>query len=278
MTIALSRVAFNLGIGTGATVGGFVVGSGHHAGLFQALYLLDAVTFVGYALVVLVAVPNVAPPSAAAEDAVRADFRTVARDSVFVRLMAANVGLVVVGYSLLGNILGPFAKAHTAVGPREIGVLFLVNTAFIVLAQLPATRVVKRLGRTPALAGMCALWALACLAVLPSTALPAAAATLLLAGVAIAFAIGECVHFIVLGPIVVDLAPPRLLGRYMSVYALTFTAGLALGPAIGATLLAASPDAVWWAGAATAALIGAWLLRLRIAEPEALPQPAVETA
>ena len=36
-----------------------------------------------------------------------------------------------------------------------------------------------------------------------------------------------------LGPIVADLAPPHLLGRYMSLYGLTFTAGVALGPAVG---------------------------------------------
>jgi len=49
----------------------------------------------------------------------------------------------------------------------------------------------------------------------------------------------------------------------------TFTAGVALGPAVGGALLATSPDAVWWGGALTAALIGAGLLRLgdRIPDP-----------
>jgi len=82
-------------------------------------------------------------------------------------------------------------------------------------------------------------------------------------------AIAECAQFIVLGPIVADLAPPHLLGRYMSLYGLTFTAGVALGPAVGGALLATSPDAVWWGGALAAALIGAGLLRLgdRIPDP-----------
>jgi MFS family permease len=90
-----------------------------------------------------------------------------------------------------------------------------------------------------------------------------------LAGVAIVIAIGECAQFIVLGPIVADLAPPHLLGRYMSLYGLTFTAGVALGPAVGGALLATSPDAVWWGGALAVALIGAGLLRLgdRITRP-----------
>jgi len=55
----------------------------------------------------------------------------------------------------------------------------------------------------------------------------------------------------------------------MSLYGLAFTAGVALGPAVGGALLATSPDAVWWGGALAAALTGAGLLRLgdRIPDP-----------
>jgi len=64
----------------------------------------------------------------------------------------------------------------------------------------------------------------------------------------------------------------------MSLYGLAFTAGVALGPAVGGALLATSPDAVWWGGALAAALTGAGLLRLgdRIPDPllrERRPQP-----
>ena len=96
-------------------------------------------------------------------------------------------------------------------------------------------------------------------------------------------AVGECAQFIVLGPIVADLAPPHLLGRYMSLYGLTFTAGVALGPAVGGALLATSPDAVWWGGALAAALIGAGLLRLGDRIPDPLlqaqcPPPQADSA
>jgi MFS family permease len=86
-------------------------------------------------------------------------------------------------------------------------------------------------------------------------------------------AIGECAQFVVLGPLVAELAPPRLLGRYMSLYGLSFTAGVALGPAVGGTLLATSPDAVWWGGALTLALTAAGFLRLG----RRIPDPLLQT-
>src|ERR1700687_5755563 len=54
---ALNRVAGNFGIGSGATVAGFIVASAQGLGSFQILYLFDAVTFAGFVLIVLAAVP-----------------------------------------------------------------------------------------------------------------------------------------------------------------------------------------------------------------------------
>src|SRR5437879_1687246 len=100
--------------------------------------------------------------------------------------------------------------------------------------------------RTHAFAAASALFAVSLLAVLPATLTHSElAATSLLAGVAIVFAVGECVHTNVLGPLVADMAPAHLLGRYLSLYGLTFTISLALGPAIGGLLLQTSPDDMW---------------------------------
>ena len=59
---------------------------------------------------------------------------------------------------------------------------------------------------------------------------------------------------------------------FRSLYGLSFTAGVALGPAVGGTLLATSPDAVWWGGALAVALTGAGLLRLGNRVPDPLLQ------
>jgi MFS family permease len=278
---ALNRVAGNFGIGSGATVAGFVIASAQRLSSFQILYFFDAVTYAGFALIVLAAVPSPRAVTVTATDANGTGFRAVARDRLFLTVIAANIVLVVFGHTLFSNILPPFAKTHTPVGPAEIGIIILVNTSFIVIAQIPAVRVVARMRRTHAFAATSALFAIALLGVLPATLIHSElAATGLLAGVAIVFAIGEIAHILVLGPLVADMAPAHLLGRYLSLYSLTFTISLALGPAIGGLLLQTSPDAIWWGGALAVVLAGAFLLRLgdRIPDPLHEAQSRVASA
>lgn len=272
---ALNRVAGNFGIGVGATVAGFVVAAAaQQLSSFQILYVFDAVTYVAFALIVFAAVPNPRTVTSAATDHNGRGFRAVARDRLFLTVIAANIVLVVVGHTLFSNILPAFAKAHTAVGPAEIGVIVLVNTSFIVIAQIPAVRVVARMRRTHAFALASALFAVSLLAVLPATLIHSAlAATSLLVGVAIVFALGEIAHILVLGPLVADMAPAHLLGRYLSLYSLTFTLSLAIGPAIGGLLLQTAPDAIWWGGAVAAVLAATVLLRLGDRIPDPLHEP-----
>ena len=267
---ALNRVAGNFGIGSGATVAGFIVASAQQLSTFQLLYFVDAVTYAGFALIVLAAVPNPRAETAASTDPHGTGFRAVARDRLFLTVIAANLVLVVVGHTFFSNILPPFAKAHTPVGPAEIGIIIFVNTSFIVIAQIPAVRVVARMRRTHTFAATSALFAVGLLAVLPATLIHSElAATTLLACAAVVLASGEIAHILVLGPLVADMAPPHLLGRYLSLYSLTFAGSLALGPAIGGLLLQTWPDAIWWGGALAAVLAGVVLLRLgdRIPDP-----------
>ncbi|HXD70785.1 MAG TPA: MFS transporter [Gaiellales bacterium] len=272
---ALRRVTGNLGLGVGATVAGLVVAATHHhLQVFQGLYLFDAVTFLVFALVVLVWIPDPGLADAPSASQGGRGFRAVARDRLVLALIAGNLALVMIGGAFFSNILPPFAVSHTPVGAGEIGVVVFVNTFFIVVAQVPATRVVARMRRTHALFATSAIFAVGLLAVLPATLTHSTlAATAVLTGVAILIAIAECGQFIVVGPLVADIAPPHLLGRYMSLYQLSFMVGVALGPAVGGALLATSPDLIWWGGAFALALTGAGFLRLG----QRIPEPLLQT-
>ena len=259
-SFALGRAAQNLGLGLGAAVAGLVVSSAQDLRSFQGLYLFDAITYVALALVVLAVVPN-RRATAADPGAAGGGFRAVARDRRFLIVIAVNLVLIIVGYALFANILPPFVKAHTRVGPGAIGLLFVFNAFFVAIAQVPATRLFKRMHRARIFAAASGFFAIALLGVLPATLIHSElGAAALLCGVATVIAIGECVHSVVLGPLVADLAPPHLLGRYISVFSLMVTGGFAIGPAVGGAVLAYSPDAVWWGGALVAGVIGAGFL------------------
>src|SRR5581483_10655937 len=94
---ALFRVAGNFGLGSGATVAGFIVAVANDLRAFQALYLFDGVTFAVLALVVLVGIPNPRLAHAAPASDRGTGFRAVARDRLFLTLIAANTVLVMTG-------------------------------------------------------------------------------------------------------------------------------------------------------------------------------------
>jgi MFS family permease len=275
---ALRRVAGNFGLGLGATAAGFIIAATHHhLQAFQGLYLFDAVTFALFALVLLVWIPDPGLPDAPSASRGAGGLRAVARDRILLALIMGNLSLVLIGGAFFSNILPPFAVAHTPVGVGEIGVVRFINTFFIVVAQVPATRVVARMRRTHALFATSAIFSAGLLAVLLATLTHSTlTATAVLAGVALLIAIAECGQFVILGPLVAEIAPPHLLGRYVSLYQLSFMAGVALGPAVGGVLLGTSPNAIWWGGAAVLAVTGAGFLRLgkRIPDPLLPTKPA----
>ena len=64
--------------------------------------------------------------------------------------------------------------------------------------------------------------------------------------------VGECFHTTALMPLVADLAPAALRGRYMAAIGLSWWLGLALAPTLGTQLLSVSPPAALLAAAGVA--------------------------
>ena len=124
-TFAMQRVVMNLGIGLGGVAGGFIASES-----FRALFVLDALTFVAYAAVLTIFVPEPAHREERAERT--GSYRTVFRHKVFMALMVANSLFIGAGIAQL-EILPAFAKNEAGVSVRGIGWLFLINTIVIVL-------------------------------------------------------------------------------------------------------------------------------------------------
>ena len=240
---ALQRISMNLGIGLGSVVGGLIATTSDPAS-FTRLFLLDATTFLVFVLVLAgVSEPRSEPAEAHDEEA--GGYRAVFRDRTFVALLGLNVLFVAVGYEVFA-LLPPFAKNYADVSERWVGFIWLANTLLIVIAQLPVSKALEGRRRMVALALMNVLWAVAALVVLGAgVLLTATTAALAFMAATMIFGVGETLQGPTQAPLVADLSPERLRGRYFALGSMSWSAGSILGPAVGGALLGWHPLAVW---------------------------------
>jgi MFS family permease len=253
---AQQRVTMNLGIGLGGLAGGLIATVSSPES-FTVLFIVDAATFLAY-VVVLAFIHD---PGLTAEETAggQASYRAVIRDRVFVGLWTLNFLFVAAGYSLF-NLVPPFARDHAGITERQIGAFFFVNTALIVILQLPISRAIEGRRRMRALALMPALWIVAWLMLDAGAYWFDATAAFAVMMVALAiFGVGECFHGPAHQALVAEIAPDHLRGRYFAVHSLSWGLAGTVGPAIGGFILAWRPFALWplAAGVCLIAAIGA---------------------
>jgi MFS family permease len=288
---ATSRLAFarnfqllNLGLGIGAVIGGLVVHV-KEPGTFVAIYLLDGTSNLAV-VAALALLPKRAFRSTRAAQGQAADdggqspsdmdpgavggYRAVLADKLFRRYAVTMTVLMVAGYAAVNTGFVGFATSVAKAGPGTIAVSFAANTSFIVIAQPLALRLCGEMRRTTALKVVAGAFA-ASWVVLGVGGLMAGsgAARALVIATPVVFAVGEVLLSPVSGPLVNDLAPAALRGRYFAASAVCFTvanivspaiSGAALGAGFGMGLLAffvvccgaAAVGAHWLGGALTA--------------------------
>jgi predicted MFS family arabinose efflux permease len=256
---------------------GGLLASTTEPGTFTILFVVSAGTSLAFASsLALVPEPTGVPRDASLRVG---GYRRVLRDRYFLGTIGVNAIFVTAGVALLTTMLPVFAKTEAGLSEDVIGAIFLANTITIVLAQLPLTHVLEGRRRMPVLTLTGALWAACWVAILGAAEGPTAAAALAFIAVGIAFGLGECLDGVIQGPLVADLAPAELRGRYMALWLITAQAGFALGPALGGVLLAVSPAALWLPAAACCAVAGVAALALERGLPfEARRTPAAKLA
>jgi len=253
LAFAQQRVAANLGLGLGGFVGGLVVaGAG-----FTALFLLNALTFVAYALVL-----RLVPDGRPARGAVSGGYREVLRDRPFLALVGINFAVVAAAVALLNGIVPVFALEQAGIDARAIGGLFLLNSLTIIVCQIPAARLQEGRRRAVALAQMCGLFAAAWLLVLAAGLSTKDAALAVLVAAILVYSLAECLYDAVQGPLTADLAREHATGRYLATIGFSWQLGFVVGPALAAVLLGAAPLVLWPAAAAVCAAAGLAVLRL----------------
>jgi len=258
---AVSRVATNAGIGIGGALGGLVAARGLTG--FVALFVFNAVTYLAYVCVLVAVVRDPARP-----EPVRGGYRIVARDRPFVRLLVINVAMIAAGWGVFSWLAPAYARNQIGIGTPLIGLLLLANAATVVVAQVPVAKLAEGRRRVVMIALAASIFVIACLLVVVAGTSPRVAyAALVIAAVAVG--VGECFYTTVLTPLVADLAPAGLRGRYMAAMGLAWWAGLAIAPTLGAPLLGRAPAALFGVAAAAAAAAGVSALTLERKLPDA---------
>lgn len=229
----------NLGIGIGGIIGGAVVDVAH-AVTFQAVYLADAASYLPPLLLLLVPLRHVAGRTVHEPDAADAGagYLTVLRRPAVAPLMVLSFVSSFVGYSQLNAGMPAFARAVGEVSTQGLGLAFAANTVVIVLLQLVVLDRIEGRRRTRVIAVMGVIWAASWVLLGASGLLPGTiGATLLVAGCASVFALGETLLQPTIPALVNDLAPDHLRGRYNALNSASFSLAAIIAPPIAGALV-----------------------------------------
>ena len=254
---SVRHATMNAGLGLGALAAAAIIRVAH-PGTFQAIYLLDALSFLLYAPLLLV-IPARPGAAHAGDPERRTTYREVLRNRNFLWLWALSALVVTVSYGMDSAAFPAFATRPGGISPAGLGLAAAANTLTVVGAQLLVLRLLRGRRRTKAVALAACTWALTWAVVLAAARLGGGPAAVTGFAVAMAaFAIGECLLSPTLPAIVNDIAPPEAAGSYNGLGALAWTTGFIVGPALSGAALSRG----WGTGLFTALIPACGLVAL----------------
>jgi MFS family permease len=252
-----------LGFGVGVLFAGQVAHLGDAAS-FHRLFIVDAMTFVACIFVI----PRL--PRHPREEIGRGGLLLVLSDRPFLFMFVLNTALIAAGISQF-DVLPAYLTNEAGLSPEQVSAVFVANTVAVAALQPLIGRRASGNRRMVMISIAAAAWAAVWIGVLligSSVSSGSAATLFVLCG--FTFGIAECLFAGTMGSITADLARPSLLGRYMAVSALSWSAGGVIGPAVGGFLLSQSGTLLWLtqatvlAVASVSAVLGERMLPVRV--------------
>jgi MFS family permease len=256
---SVRMASMNAGLGIGALAAAALVdGSSAHS--FTVLYLLNAASFLAVIPILFTLAAPARPRTVGPAQPPAGSYRQVVADKTFLRVWALTALLVALSYGQMSSAFPAYATGTGGIPASALGLAFAANTITVVIAQLLVLRAMRGRRRTTGIIAACAGWSTAWTLTLLAGHLghgPTATTVFVLAMVV--FGIAETFLSPSLTPIVNDLAPATLTGRYNGLSTLAWTTGFLTGPAIAGLSLGADQGSALFAGlilACAAAAIG----------------------
>jgi MFS family permease len=237
----------NLGLGVGGLLGGLIVDTAHPSSFIRLFAIEAAMFLVLGGVIATVRLPRTdrLDGAVAVQDPAEAPasgaWRVIVRDRAMVMLCVLGFVLFFACYGQFESGLAAFAVTVTKISPATLGIALAANTAAIVLAQFVVLRLVEHRRRSRVIAAVGLVWTVAWLAAGLSGLVHQhhAVAVVAIISTYALFGLGEAMLAPTVSPLIADLAPERMVGRYNAAFALVKQLALALGPAVGGVIAAA---------------------------------------
>lgn len=263
---ALLRLAINLGMTLGPTVGGFLA-------LYDYgwLFVADGVTCILAAVLLQVATRGTSPipaPASAVPGAPQGSARSPWRDRPMLVVFGLMFVLNLVTFQLTSTFVLALRDLY-GFSEARIGITMAVNTVVIVLFEMVLVHSLSR--RDPLkISGVGAFFFCAGLGLLPfGSGFAYVIFTVLV------WTVGEMLVFPIVSSAIADRAPEASRGSYMGMLNLSFAAGFVAGPLAGTWIYERlGPETLWYACGALGFLLWAGFHAVAVLAP-AVPSPAV---
>lgn len=241
---SLMRVAHNLGVVIGPSLGGFVATRS-----YQALFLIAAAAGLTYFIILVWFTRETRPggtsqqiasqqsanqPGANRQSAIGnqesdGGYRQVLQDRALLAFCGAMV-LIVIVYSQTWTIFPVYLKSQYGIPENQYGLLTALNAAMVVTMQFAVTRITSRFPRAEMMALGAFLYAIGVGTIGWSDSYWRFALNIVI------LTLGEMVLIPTGAAFVANLAPLHLRGRYMAIQGLATGIGFGAGPLLGGTL------------------------------------------
>ncbi|MEU5580588.1 MFS transporter [Streptomyces huasconensis] len=258
--LAVVNVVRNCGLGVGAMAAGGALAADTRAAYTLTLVAIG-LAFLGGAVLVL-RVPELAAPTAGSAPA-KADpagehppRRRALPDGRYLALTGLNFLLFFFDTMLL-VAMPVWVLEHTDAPRVTVSVLFALNTALVVVLQIPVSKLATGPGRTTRmLTWTGAVLAVSSLCFAASGSAGGAPAVAWLATAVVTLSLAEVIANSAVWDLSIALAPEEQRGRYLSVFNLSVAGQRVLGPVMVTGLLLGSGALGWVVAAAVLVVAG----------------------
>lgn len=265
---SLLKVASNAGFGTGFVVGGLL-----YEVADVAIFIADGLTSGAVAVVLALAVGRVQTDAApvGVRETVGEWTRAITKRRVL-WLAGLNVGFAVM-YAQMQTTVPVVAKNRLGLDAAQLGTLYILNPATLVLLQIPIVAAIASWRRTRGLVVSAGFWAVSMLAVWMTFLLdlPVLLGVAFIGAHLVLRTLGEILHSPLATSLMSDLGRERERGSQLSVLVIAKRLGFGLGAFIGGVFFDYGVAALLWPTLAVVCLVlavGVVMLERRVTPAE----------